>query len=57
MLREGLTGSLDKPELVLPEQVKTGLDTHEDCNLAQTRRVETVCWHPTADLVLASTSG
>lgn len=40
--KEGLTGSLDKPELVLPEQ---------------TRRVETVCWHPTADLVLASTSG
>jgi len=40
--KEGISGSLDHPEIVLPEQ---------------SRRIETVTWHPTADCILATTSG
>ena len=38
----GLTGDITVPELELPEQP---------------RRVETVCWHPTADCILTTSSG
>jgi coronin-7 len=40
--KEGLKGDLTKPEMVLPEQP---------------RRVETVTFHPTADCILATSSG
>jgi len=40
--KEGITGSLDNAELTLPEQ---------------SRRIETVTWHPIADCILATTSG